>query len=223
MATTTVTNVQDIRTELVVFLRNSDVLSTTTRGVTTTTDEFNGTGSQVTFSLTNSTVKNVRTVTVDAASQTFGVDYTVDYDAATVTFTTAPPSGTDNVDITYDFGTTDRIFGDYPQPDITLKSFPRIVVDILDGQTEELSLGGLSNMSQYTISVTFYDRNIDTVESGLDTVKEKFQNAKKDFFFFDFITPIRIGPMTRSPWGEGKIVQETRDFQILFVYEPTTP
>ncbi len=222
MATTTVVNVSDIREELLQFLRNQDILSISTRQVTTVTEEFDGTGAQTVFTLANSTSKNVRTVTVGGVPQTFGVDFSVDLDASTVTFTVAPAVGTDNVDITYDFG-SDRIFGDYPQPDLTLNNFPRIVVDILDATTQELSLGGVSNLTSYRISVTFYSPKVSEVWSGLDTIKEKFQNNKTDFFFIPFITPIRLSPLIRAPWGDGKIVQATRDFEILFVYEPTTP
>ena len=65
------TNAQQIEDELVVFFRNSDVISTAIRGVSTVTEEFNGTGAQTDFTLANSNVKNVRTITVDPAAQSF--------------------------------------------------------------------------------------------------------------------------------------------------------
>ena len=215
------TNVQEIEDELVVFFRNSDIISIATRGVTTVTEEFNGTGAQTIFTLANSNVKNVRTVTVDVVTQAFGTDYTVDYDTGIVTFLVAPASGTDNVDITYDFGTTDRIYSDYPQQNIKLSGYPRVSVHMLAGETQEQSLGGTSNLSKYFYTVIAYAQLLDDCETILDKAKDAVIDDKR-LFFSPFQTPVRLGPPLKAPWGESKIHQQNRDFEVLFVFETVT-
>ena len=99
----------DMKKEFLVFLRNQDILSTSTRGVTTSTELHSGDNSTVTFNFTNQGVKNVRSVTVGGVGQTNYVDYDIDYFTGTITFTTAPISGTDNISISLDYG-SDKIF-----------------------------------------------------------------------------------------------------------------
>ena len=217
------TNAQEIEDELVVFFRNSDILSIATRGVATATDEFDGTGAQTTFTLSNSTiVKNVRTVTVDAAAQSFGTDYTVDYDTGIVTFLAAPAAGTDNVDITYDFGSTDKIFSDYPQDNIKLFRYPRVTVHMLGAETAEQALGGTSTLTTYLYTVVAYAEKLDTCETILDKSKDAIMDNKKSLFFVPFHTPLRRGPPLKSPFGESKIHQINLDCQIQFVFETVT-
>ena len=93
MTVTDLINPNTIKQELVVFLRNSDIFSTSDRGVSTTTDEFSGDDNETEFTLTNTNCKNIRSITVDDVAQSLGTDYTVDYSTAVVTFTTAPADG----------------------------------------------------------------------------------------------------------------------------------
>ena len=67
-----------IKNELVTNLRNWDILTTTQRGVTTTTDT--GTWTAATSHLINrNNVRNIRSITVDTSPLSFGNDYTIDY------------------------------------------------------------------------------------------------------------------------------------------------
>ena len=209
----------EIKKELTVFLRNQDILSTSIRGVTTLTEEFNGTGAQTTFNLANSTVKNVRTTTVDTIAKSFGIDYTVNYEAATVTFLVAPPSGTDNVDITYDFGTTDKIFPDFPQAYLDVDQYPRIAVEIISGTTSEFALNADENRSEYIVTIVAYDNDQSDIEEMIADVRKAIIDNKKSFFNFTFITPTSMGPLIISPFGEGKIFQRNQDCRVMFVYE----
>ena len=215
MAKVTITNIKE---ELVTFLRNNDVLSISERGVTTVTDEsFTAAGGIKTFTLANTTLKNVRTVKVDSVVQTFGTEYTTAYPTAIITIPGV--SDGETVEITYDYGTTDRIFPDYPQPTLRLSSFPRLTVDIISGTTTEQSLGGLSNNTDYTMSVIAYHTSLDSVESLVDTIRQKFLDNKKTFFYSTFITPTSMGPRIPSPFGEVKVFQRNQDFNIRFIFE----
>ena len=88
-----------MKKEFLVFLRNQDILTTSERSVTTTTELHSGDNSTKTFNLTNSQVKNVRSVTVDSVVLTNYTDYDVNYYDGTITFVVAPSLDTDNISI----------------------------------------------------------------------------------------------------------------------------
>ena len=74
---------------------------------TTTQDVFSGDGTTTVFNLSHgSIVQGSVTVTVDGVQQTEDTDYTVDYSAGTITFTTAPAAGTNNIVVDYSYYTT---------------------------------------------------------------------------------------------------------------------
>jgi hypothetical protein len=96
------------------FLRNSDILTTTVRGVTTTSDTKTtaATGAE-TFTLTHLGVKNIRSITYDGSTIYNVKDYTINLDSNQVTLLSVVPGKT--VVISYDYGTGDRIYPDYPR------------------------------------------------------------------------------------------------------------
>jgi hypothetical protein len=208
----TTLNVTDIKNELVVLLRNADVLSTTERGVTTTTDEFNGDGSETEFTLTNTNVRNVRSVTVGGTPQTFGTDYIVNYATAVITFITAPTSGTNNVDIQYDYGSGDKIYGDIPRTDITLSSYPRIAVQITSSRTTDGSLDGSVNFTDYLISIYVYAENIDNVETYMTSCRTAILSNKKDLYYLRYITPTGENAVVNEPNRNNKIDFKVADY-----------
>lgn len=210
-------NPRDIKSEIEVFLRNSDIISVATRGVTTQQDTgtFSGANSH-TLATTPTLAKNVRNVNVDSSDLTFGTDYTVNYATGVISFTS---SQTGDYVIDYDTGTTDHIFSDFPQPHIKISDFPRIGFDIIDGTTDEIELGAGSNWSGYTVSIVAYDDDKNNVESLIATIREKIMDNKKNFYYFPFITPKAMGPLLISPFGANKIKQRNQDCNIRFVYE----
>ena len=211
------TNLWSIKQELCVFLRNQDILSTSIRGVTTQQDTgtFSDNSSH-TLATSPTQVKNVRNVEVASADLNFGSDYTVDYSTGVISFT---PNVTGDYVIDYDTGTTDRIFPDFPQADLKLNAFPRIGFDIISGKTEENSLGAQSNMSRYLISIVSYDKDQDNVEQIISNIRTAIQDNKKNFYYSPFITPVSLGPLLPSEFGNNKVFQRNQDCEILFVYE----
>lgn len=208
----------DIKTELVMFLRNQNIFTISQRGVTTTTDNTTGVTSQTDFVLANTNVKNIRTVTVNSVAQTYGTDYIVNLDTATIRFTTAPTNGI-AIAINYDYGSNDKIFPDFPQGFLKLNQFPRLGFDITSSTTQEHAIGAGSNISTYNISVIAYDKTEKAVEEYLALLRQKIIDAKKSFYYFTFITPIGSGILIPSQFGENTLMQKNQDFKILFVLE----
>ena len=121
-------NIQNIKQEQVVFLRNQNILSTTVRGVTTAsaTGTLSGT---VTITIARTNVKNIRSVTVASVAKYLGTDYTVDYDHASGCVITFGSNQTGAYAVSHDYG-SDKIYPDFPRDDLTIDSYPRIAVDI---------------------------------------------------------------------------------------------
>lgn len=210
-------DINDIMDEIVVFLRNN--ITDPSSRMTNTTDEFDGNGSTKTFTLTKTGVKNVKTVTVGGANQTFGTDYTVNYSTRVVTFTTAPATGTDNVDINYDYGSPTWIYGDMPRTDIRLKSLPRIGVYMISGTTALIGLNADGFMTDYLVGITAIATDDDTVKDLLNDVKNNIMTSKKSFYYFGLITPVGWSPLTNFPGGNTEFVQQTLTCEIPFVFE----
>lgn len=208
----------DIKAELINRLRNADIMSVGTRGVATTTQNDTGNGVKTDFILSNLTSKNVRLVQVNSVTQTYGTDYTFDADTATVSFTVAP-GDTLAVAIQYDYGVTDHIWPDFPQPDIKLGAFPRIAIDLISAQTREIELGASSNFTAYDLTIVCYDRSQKNVEQLVAAVRSFIMDNKKTFYYTPFITPVTMGMLIKSPFGENKVFQRNQDFKIRFVYE----
>lgn len=211
-------NISDIKNELLNFLRNSNVILTSNRGVTSTTETKTGTqvGTE-TFALTNTNVKNIRSVTVNAVPQTYGTGYTYNLDSGTVTITGSSVGVA--VVISLDYGSTDRIFPDFSLLDITNIKFPRVAFDVILGRTDELSLGATTNITQYTIQINTYARTQKEIDTISEAIRQAIQNAKKSFYYFKFITPTGVSSNAISSFGDYKIFQRTQDFEIKFVIE----
>ena len=210
-------SIYDIKEELVVFLRNQDIISISDRGVTTSQDTGTFTAdSNHTLVVNPTLIKNVRNITIGGSAIALGTDYTVNYTTGIISFTVAQ---TGAYVINYDQGTQDRIYPDYPQPYLKLNQFPRIAVDIISGNTSEFELGAGANWSEYAVSVVAYDKDQSDVEGLVASIRSKFLVNKKTFYYSTFITPTAMGPLIVSPFGQNRIFQRNQDFNIRFIYE----
>lgn len=222
--TVTINELEEFVHEITVKLRNADIFTTTQRGVTTTTEEFDGDGNEDTFTLSNTPVQNVRSVTVDAAAQTFGVHYTVDYANAQVIFTSGnePGSGTDNVDIQYDYATSsgapnEKIYPSFPKRLLPLSKFPRISFDITNVRTQVIAMGGGA-----TRNIAFIDLAIDHTEprSYIDSVRQFILDNSKNFYYSYFVTTLgfRVLPNAQGNSGQ-EILRAVIEIQAEFEEE----
>lgn len=126
-----------IREEILNLIRNSDIFSTTLRGVTTATQNFTATSGQTDFILANEGVKNIRSLKINTVLQDIYTDYDINIvektatESKTVTLTVGATLN-DDVEIVYDYSESgDKIYPDFPDESLTIKSFPRIYFDIL--------------------------------------------------------------------------------------------
>jgi len=213
----TVINPNQIKSELVVFLRNQDILTITQRGVTTTTYAATIAGAG-TATITRINVKNIRSITVDATTLAFGTDYTVNYGTGAtgsncvVTFA-SNQSGA--LVITYDYG-TDKIWPDFPRDDLSISSYPRIAVDILNMPSDAFGIGGSQFISDINFTVVIYDDNSDDIDSYIYSVRNKFISNAKSFYYLKFIKPTLTGPMISDPEKRDEIMQRNQDFMSMF-------
>lgn len=214
-------NFNNIKKEIVMFLRNNDIFTILQRNVTTTTHEPI-LSSALTVLINVSNIKNIRSITVGAVTLSYGFDY--DYDImyndsgvikTKITFTSAQ---TGNCVITYDYG-TDKIFTDFPRPDLTLSSFPRIASDLISIAS---SPGGLGQVIQneITFTVVVYDFKQEDIDDYISDLREKFIDNMITFYHIKgVIYPLSTGPLLKSPTGKDKILQKNQDFKCILNYE----
>ena len=203
--------------EIAVFIKNQNVFTITVRGVTTVTDEFNGTGSLKTFTMTTSptNVRNVRSVTIGGVAQTLLTEYTFDYLTGIITFTTAPGTGTNNVDVQYDYGTSDKIYTDFPRADLQLKSYPRISVGMITSESSERGLNADIILTNLTVEIKAFGKGINEVDGLLKTIRDAIIDNKKKFNYFKFISPIGMGPLNPEAGRAQEVVSRNLDLRIL--------
>ena len=85
----------------IVYLGN-EILTATSATSSTHIDEFNGNGSTTAFTLTRTPAANSAAnyaVFVDNVYQRYGSSYAYTVTGSTITFTSAPPSGTNNIQV----------------------------------------------------------------------------------------------------------------------------
>ena len=212
----TYTSLIDLKKEFLYFLRNQDVISTVNRGVTSSTVTGVLTAS-TSVSFPSTLVKNVRSIVVGGNTLSYGNDYTLNLvGTASATFSAAQSGAFTAV---YDYGSTDRVWDDYPQLQLKLSDTPRIGFDIISGDTREVELGAGSNQSDYVLSVSAYQNSIRGVENLISDIRQKVMQNKKSFHYIVFVTPKFTGPLLPSPVGENKIWQRNQDFDIRFIFE----
>jgi len=213
-------NIQNIKQEQIVFLRNQDIFSTTIRGVTTASATGTLSGTKViTISRTN--VKNIRSITVGAVSKYLGIDYTVNYNHATGCVITFGSNQTGAYAVSHDYG-SDHIFPDFPRDDLTISSFPRIAVDILNVSTDAFGIGGSQFISDVAFTIVVYDDNSDDLDGYIQTIKDLYVNNATAFYYLKFIKPTLIGPTIDSPDKKSEIMQKNIDLVGKFEIDTKT-
>ncbi len=105
----------------------------------TNSESFDGDGSLKIFVLTNSLVA-INSVTVGGTTQTKHISYVIDLDNKLITFGTAPGSGTDNVVVSYEKGST-WVFPDKPRDDLSEAKYPRMGVFTVTQSENPMGLG----------------------------------------------------------------------------------
>jgi len=201
-------NIQQIKNEQIQFLRNQDIFTISQRGVTTSTDTGTFSSASTHTLATNPTiVKNVRSVT-RGSLLVYGTDYTVNFFTGVISFTSAQ---TGSYTIIYDQASTDKIFPDFPRDDLTISSFPRIAVDILNVSMDAFGIGGSQFISDVAFTIVVYDDNSNDIDGYIQTIKDLYVNNASSFYYLKFIKPTLIGPTIDSPDKKSEIMQKNID------------
>ncbi len=185
---------KDIRVEYLNFLRNSDIFSTTERGVTTITDTFLAVVGDNPYTLSKSNCKNIRKVELEHLNEpkitlNYGKDYSIDLNTAKVTVYSL--LATDKIYITYDYGSTDKIYGDKPRTDLTISSFPRISFRIYNFTTAIAGYGNVLN-SNWRFGVKVYATSSKQADELIDKLRELSIDNNTKLYYTYHMYPIDI-------------------------------
>ncbi len=206
-------NLTIIKTELENFIRNSDVLTITQRGVTTSTDTGTFAGDSTYTLATNPTlVKNVRSVT-RGTLLTYGEDYTVNFVTGVISFTVAQ---TGSYTIIYDQGSGDSIYTDFPRDDLSISSYPRIAIDFSGIPADAFGIGGNELISNPRIVIVIYADNVTNIDTYTQTIKDDMKTNSKLFYYFRYTKLTFIGPIIESPGRSAEIMHRNMDYEIMF-------
>lgn len=212
---------QRIKEEVLQFLRNSDIFSISQRGVTTTSNTASLSGA-TSHSISVDGVRNIRGITIGTTVLLYGRDYTLALGTsstanALISFSSAH---TGTLRYKFDYGSTDKIYPDFPRNDLTISSFPRIGFDVIDIPSE---MGGFGNVnkSEVNITIVVYDDSEKDVVNYIDSLRQKFIDAQDDFYYLKVVKPKRQGPLLKSPneKGKDKIMQKNIDIVSILNYE----
>lgn len=212
MTVTKLINDTQILGEMVNFLRNSDILTTTERNVTTASATGTLTN-QLSILINVPNVKNIRSVTVATVAKTFGTDYTFNLNynnSGTITcLITFTVTQTGAYSVSYDYG-SDKIFDDFPRDDLnTLSSYPRMTVDVTSTSTDVASLDGSVTMSDLLISFYIWDSSKRSIRDKIAVLRQKILEGKKNFYYIRYLVPTASSPIIPDPNKHDKIVLKT--------------
>lgn len=106
---------------------------------TNTVETFNGDAATKIFTLTVAPVC-INSVSIGGTTQTAFLDYQIDLDNKKITFTTAPATGTNNISVDTDTGSS-WIYTDFPRDDLAKASYPRIGITVINESGDQQGLG----------------------------------------------------------------------------------
>ena len=163
---------------IVDFLR-AQLTDPRARAEASTTEEFNGGSTDFSLTAPSGSLSAVTAVTVDGTAQIKWLDYRIDFQNEKVIFFSNTAGGTDNVDITYKYGTSNWIFPDKPLLSLDLTSFPRISILSVDGTGERLGQFNSDVQSTVIYQIDFwaaedYIATIDSIKYEGDKLAEYF-------------------------------------------------
>lgn len=210
---------EKVKQEIIVYLRNSNIYSTTVRAVTTKTDTGNFAVATGTLTISRTDVKNIRSITIVTTPLIYGIDYTVDYDfsgTCKITFTT---NQTGAWTVVYDYG-TDKMFTDLPRTDLSIDSFPRIAVDIIGDDSQDISLGAGEKLTTFSFAIYVYDFKVHNIDATLTLIKNAMLSHQKSFYYQRYVTRIRTGPLLIfQTYGKTKIMFKSIDYMSKYNIE----
>lgn len=124
---------------------------------TTDSESFNGDGAEVNFTIDDTKILCINSVTVGAVAQVKYVDYDIDLRGNKITFKTAPGIGVDNVVINYDYNANavGWIFPKDPEREskLNISDYPRISVSQIGASAIHWGMGSTSTFETYLFQI----------------------------------------------------------------------
>jgi hypothetical protein len=117
--------------------------------------------------------------------------------------------------VSHDYG-TDKIHPDFPRDDLTINSYPRIAVDIMNVSTDAFGIGGDNFISNVAFTVVVYADGTDEIDGYIQTIKTAYVANSKEFYYLKFVKPTGIGPLITSPDRRDEIMQRNIDLLGMF-------
>ncbi len=146
---------------------------------------------------------------VEADSDSFGT---------TITFGTAPAAGDANIVVSYDYTSdtakTERVYPDFPRTDLTLKHYPRLGIDIIASPSREVGANADLVLTDMFIRTIAYATKTKDVDDMINDIRSDIINNKKNFYNFNLISPVSMGPVDPEPNRHKKVVSRSCDFKI---------
>lgn len=212
----------EIDKEILYFLRRK-IADPSARG-TDTIETFDGDGSKTRFVLSNKPFHNVIAGTADGGGRDYGDGYTVDVNSstgsATVIFGTAPDAGSSNVTIQHHHGVQGTwIFPDLPFEEIGKSQYPRIGMETVDSSMDEAALGATTTHTDMLKDIVVFAENVEQLRSIVNDVKDAVFDNKKNFYNFNLMTVVGIGPIGKTPDRRERVVSQNVTVNIPFIYE----
>lgn len=215
----TLVNIQDVEDELVVTLRNGNVLSALERGVVNASGGQTANGTNMVFflGLTGSPLRNVRGVWVSGTGNLkFGTDYSVNYYTGSISFTTAPPSGASGIwRADYDYGPNEKIYGDYPRLDLNLASYPRVSCCFSRYSSMPLGIGAQTLVSEGIVDVGAFTQTTSGLDDILSKSRNQFAISGTKLYYIGYMHPANTSAVGVEPGRHQKIVIREQSFSIV--------
>jgi len=120
---------------LIEFLR-CNITDPRARAEDSQTETFDGGSTEFQLSPTSGSVSCITSVSVSSVDQEKWAKYYIDWQNQKVIFYSNTAAGTDNVEITYKYGTTNWIYPDKPKETLSSTSFPRMNILAVGGPGE---------------------------------------------------------------------------------------
>jgi hypothetical protein len=151
---------------LVEFLREK-LTDPRSRADTTNTEEFDGGSTEYTLTPPSGSLACITAVTVSSITKTKWKDYYIDWQNSKIIFYSATTAGSDNVDVTYKYGSTNWIYPDKAKETLAKTAFPRMNVLIVGGTGERLGQynSDVESVMHFQIDVWTKENQVFTISS----------------------------------------------------------
>ena len=225
---TTVVNLTDLKDEFLNFIRwKTNSLDDKSR-TTETTETFDGNDSDTDFVLGQSTtLRYVKSVSIGGTPQTFGTDYTFIFPGpertgttGAILFTVAPPTGTDNISVTYGYNKT-MTYTDFPKVQLGADQYPRMAITATKTSVPGGMQGGTQNVNKSIIrfSILIFSESVNQIDSLEATITDEVLKNAKNFFNFKWIQPESVRENIPSEDRTADVIGKNMDFLVTNRYE----